>query len=66
MVYNLDLVELGRFIEIELNEHIEWESEASARNALDALEKGCYALGLTPLNRVSASLFEMFKVKGKV
>ncbi len=60
-VYDLDLVELGRFIEIELKEHINWESDANALNALDSLEKGCQSLGLTPLNRVSPSLFEMFR-----
>ncbi len=63
IVYNLELVELGRFIEIELKEHIDWESESSARRALDSIEKGCHSLGLTPLNRVSMSLFEMFRRK---
>lgn len=61
VVYDSDLVELGRFIEIELCEQIAWESEQAARKALINVETGCKELGLTSLNRVSASLFEMYR-----
>ena len=61
--YDTRLVELGRFIEVELSENYNWESEDKAKSVLQNIEKHCIQLGLTPLNRVKESLFELFRRK---
>lgn len=55
------LKEIGRFIEIEMNEHFDWESEKQAFNSLVMLEKVLKRFGLTPDKRISKSLFEMYR-----
>lgn len=62
--YDLDLVELNRFVEIEMKEDYNWTSEAEAWNELLLLEKMCKPLGITPSNRVNESLYEIYR-KGK-
>ncbi len=61
--YNKDLAELGRFIEIEMKEDYGWVDENEAYVALVTLEKLCKPLGLLPENRISQSLYEMFRSK---
>ncbi len=63
VVYDTNLVELGRFIEIELMENVDWKSEEYARASLESIEKGCKELGINQLNRVKPSLFQLFRVR---
>jgi adenylate cyclase class IV len=63
IVYDTNLVELGRFIEIELKENVDWKSESDARAALNNIEKGYKELGINSLNRVKDSLFELFRTR---
>lgn len=59
--YDINLVERGRFLEIEMKEDHPWASEDEAYSSLLVLEKTCKELGACPKSRVSASLFEMFR-----
>lgn len=62
VVYNEDLNELGRFFEIEMKEDGDWSDEHEAYRSLVSLEKMVgRELGITPENRVSKSLFELFR-----
>lgn len=58
--YDVNLKELGRFIEIEADEDFPWESQQAATNTVVALERICKPLGITPQGRMRKSLFEMF------
>ena len=59
IVYNNDMKEIGRFIEIEMSEDHNWGA-GEAQNYLITLEKLCKPLGIFPQARVKRSLFEMF------
>ena len=59
--YDVDMKELGRFVEIEMCEECGWSSEQAALNELVILEKLSKDLGITPQARVKRSLYEMFK-----
>ncbi len=62
IVYDENLKECGRFIEVEINK----ESITSLSNSVEALnrhEKTLSSLGISPQNRLKKSLFEMY-VKG--
>lgn len=61
VVYDSELKEKDRFIEIELNEKIEWTSEEDAWNELVKIEKNLESVGIKPQRRIRLSLFEMFK-----
>jgi adenylate cyclase class IV len=61
--YNTNMEELGRFVEIELHEDLEWGSEDEALASLNQIEQQYHNLGLTPLNRLKTSLFEMFRIR---
>lgn len=52
--------ELGRFIEIEMDEHYPWKTKQEPWTELKAIEKKFSALGLCPRTRLKKSLFEMF------
>lgn len=52
--------EIGRFVEIEVNEDYPWKSEQEAWDSLIALEKLCKGLGVSPQARIKKSLYEMF------
>lgn len=56
---DVQLKEIGRYIEIELEESIPWTSENSAWNTLTDLEKQCKPLGLSPQGRIKKSLYEI-------
>jgi adenylate cyclase class IV len=59
--YDEDMLELGRFIEIEMREDYPWPTEKDAWNELVAMERICKPLGISPQSRVKRSLFEMFR-----
>ncbi len=61
LVYDVDMNEVGRFVEIEMDEDHAWKSEAHASAELQLLEKLCKPLGITPQGRIKRSLFEMFR-----
>ena len=61
VVYDKELKELRRFVEIEADEDLEWTSEAEAWDEIAKYEKLMEPLGITPKNRLKKSLFETFK-----
>lgn len=61
VVYDTDMNEIGRFLEIELDEDTLFPSEEAAWERLVELEKIYLPLGITPHNRIKRSLYEMFK-----
>jgi adenylate cyclase class IV len=61
VVYDKELKELRRFIEIEADEDLEWESEEQAWNEVVRYEKLLDSLNITPQNRLRKSLFEIFR-----
>jgi adenylate cyclase class IV len=60
LVYDTDMKELGRFIEIEMSEEHSWASEDEAYKELVIIEKICKSVGISPQARVRKSLFELF------
>ncbi len=61
--YDTSMTELGRFMEIEMDEDHPWKSDEEAWTALTALEAECRPLGVSAQARVRRSLFEMFRVE---
>lgn len=61
IVYDTEMQELDRFIEIEMSEEHTWKDEQEAYSQLLVLEKLCKSIGLTPQARVKNSLFERYK-----
>lgn len=61
VVYDKELKEKRRFIEVEANEDLPWESEAVAWAEIEKYEALLAPLGITPKNRLKKSLFETFK-----
>lgn len=61
LVYDLEMVEKERFIEIEMDEKYPWTSEEEAWNELVKIEKHLSELGITSQNRIKKSLYEMFR-----
>ncbi len=60
--YDTDMIELGRFVEIEMSEDHAWNSEKEAWEELLLMEKICgKGLGVTAQSRIKRSLFEMFR-----
>lgn len=60
IVYDKEMKEQRRFIEIEANEDLAWESEETAWNEVAKYEKLFEPLGITSKNRLKKSLFETF------
>lgn len=60
VVYDKQMKELKRFIEIEADEDLDWDSEEQAWDEVTKYEKLFEPLGITPRNRVRKSLFELF------
>ncbi len=56
--YDVQMNELGRFIEIEVKEGIDSEQDKVA--LLNIIEKKFKVLGILPKNRLTDSLFEMY------
>lgn len=61
VVYDKELKELRRFIEIEADEDLTWDTEQQAWDEITAYEKHLEPLGITPKNRLKKSLFEIFQ-----
>lgn len=61
VVYDKELKELRRFIEIEADEDLSWESEQAAWDEIAKYEKLLEPLGITAKNRLKKSLFETFR-----
>lgn len=61
VVYDKELKELRRFIEVEADEEADWESEEQALAEVTKYEKLLEPLGITPQNRLRKSLFEIFR-----
>lgn len=61
VVYDKELKELRRFIEIEADEDLEWESEDVAWSEVVKYEKLFEELDITYQNRLRKSLFEIFR-----
>lgn len=60
--YDVDMKELGRFIEIEMSEKHAWTSQEETYNELVIMEKICSKdLGISAQARIKRSLWEMFK-----
>ncbi len=62
---DMEMQELGRFMEIEAAEDHNWASEAQAWQEITVLEKLCKPLGVTAQSRIKRSLYEMFKKEPK-
>lgn len=60
IVYNEGMEEMGRFIEIEMDEHYPWADERNAYVELQDLERKAASLGLNSSRRLKKSLYEMF------
>lgn len=58
--YDEGMKELGRFIEIELDENQDFGTQESAWSELTILEKLCKPIGITAQARIKKSLYEMF------
>lgn len=61
VVYDKELKELRRFIEIEADEDLQWDSEQQAWDEIGKYEKLLEPLSITPKNRLRKSLFEIFR-----
>ena len=61
VVYDKELKEVRRFIEIEADEDLQWESEQQAWDEIAKYEKLLEPLGIKPKNRLRKSLFEVFR-----
>jgi adenylate cyclase class IV len=61
IVYDENLHEKQRFIEIEANEKYKWSSEQEAWDEVLKYERMLESLKITPKNRLKKSLFELFK-----
>lgn len=61
VVFDKELRPLRRFIEIEANEDLTWESEQQAWDEVVKYEKVLTSMNITPKNRLKKSLFEIFK-----
>lgn len=66
VVYDSNLKELRRFVEIEADEDLQWESEQHAWDEIAKYEKLLEPLGITPKNRLRKSLFEIFRKQSSV
>lgn len=61
IVYDADMKELGRFIEIEMKEDHTWKSIEEAVASMGVIEEMAEVIGVYPCNRVPESLFELFR-----
>lgn len=60
IVYDENMKELGRFIEIEADEKYDWKDESEAFEKINEFEKLLYSLNITSSDRLTESLFEMY------
>lgn len=64
IVYDSDMKEIDRFLEIEMNEDFPWEDEKQAWGELVILERIHKSLGISASKRIKESLFELYKKAG--
>ena len=64
-VFNTDMKETGRFIEIEASEDHPWTNEGEATAYITMIEKLLRPLGISPQNRVKRSLYELNRKETK-
>jgi len=60
IVYDENINELGRFIEIEADEKYNWKNDIEAFEKINEFEKLFNSINITSKNRLTKSLFEMF------
>lgn len=65
LVYDEDMNELNRFIEIEANEEMEFKNRYAALSAIKQFEEKFKSLGINSKRRLKRSLFELYKRKRK-
>jgi len=61
IIYNKDMVEQGRRIEIEARKDYPFKSEEEALTEVKAMEQRMAEIGLTPQNRMKKSMWEQFR-----
>lgn len=61
VVYNEELKEIDRFIEIEALENYDWKDEKEAWDEVLKYEKMLEPLGIVPQNRMKRSLLELYR-----
>jgi hypothetical protein len=59
LVYDSDMNEKGRYIEVEARKDVDHGSEEGASEVAKRYEKGLEVLGITPQNRIKKSQWEM-------
>lgn len=62
LVYDENMRERNRFIEIEANEELEFPNESVALHEIEIYEKKLSNLGINTESRLKNSLFEMYKM----
>ncbi len=63
VVYDADLRETGRYVEIEMREDYEWPRGYDVYGRLVELEREFSALGISPQSRMKKSLYELNRRK---
>ena len=61
IIYNKDMVEQGRRVEIEARKDYPFQSEEEALTEVKAMEQRMSEIGLTPQNRMKKSMWETFR-----
>jgi adenylate cyclase class IV len=61
VVYDKEMKELRRFVEIEANEDLVWASEQEAWDEVTKYEKELEPLGISSKHRLKKSLYEIFR-----
>ena len=61
LVYDENMKERGRFIEIEARQDVEFQSEEEAWTALKVMEEKLTILGITAKNRTNLSLWDRYR-----
>jgi hypothetical protein len=60
-VYNRDMVEVGRRVEIEARKDYAFKSSEEAMNEVKAMEQRMAEIGITPQQRMKRSMWEQFR-----
>jgi predicted adenylyl cyclase CyaB len=66
IVYDENINELGRFIEIEADEKYDWKDDSEAFQKINDFEKLFHMINITSKDRLTKSLFEMFVPRQKI
>ena len=66
IVYDENINELGRFIEIEADEKYNWKDDSEAFQKINDFEKLFQTINITSKYRLTKSLFEMFVPRQKI